>query len=73
MRVDTKPQGARGDAVSVRQCDPRSASVSLREDTLSFEPTRQDLKLVQGYLEREIKRLQKRHAEITRTLGQRDL
>jgi hypothetical protein len=33
------------------------------------EPTTQDLKLVQGYLAREIKRLTKRHAEITRLLS----
>jgi hypothetical protein len=29
------------------------------------EPTTEDLKLVQGYLAREIVRLQERHAEIT--------
>jgi len=35
----------------------------------TFAPTREDLRNVQGYLEREIKRLQRRHAEITRRLA----
>jgi hypothetical protein len=35
----------------------------------STKPTTEDLKTYQGYLEREIKRLQMRHAEITRRLA----
>ena len=35
----------------------------------STKPTTEDLKTYQGYLAREIARLQKRHAEITRAIG----
>jgi hypothetical protein len=37
----------------------------------STKPTAQDLKLVQAYLAREIKRLQARHAVITRRIAGR--
>jgi hypothetical protein len=37
----------------------------------STKPTAQDLKLVQAYLAREIKRLQTRHAVITRRIAGR--
>jgi hypothetical protein len=34
-----------------------------------FKPTLQDLKTVQGYLEREIKRLQARHKSVSRRVS----
>jgi hypothetical protein len=69
MRLDTKPQRTRRNAVPVRLGNHGNDPVSVRQEAVPFEPTRQDLKLVQGYLAREIVRLQERHAEITRLLS----
>lgn len=44
-----------------------ASRLSMR--TTPFTPEREDLRNVQAYLAREIKRLQRRHAEITRRLA----
>jgi hypothetical protein len=70
MRVGAKSPRARGNALPIRFGYNGSDLVPVREDAV-FEPTLQDLKLVQAYLAREIKRLQARHEVITRRIAGR--
>jgi len=51
-----------------RKLERSNGAASLRVRS-STKPTTEDLKTYQGYLAREIARLQKRHAEITRAIG----
>lgn len=41
----------------------------LRVRTASFEPTQDDLRMVYGYLGREIERLKRRRAEVKAMMG----
>ena len=65
MRMDSYSSIGADDARRVERTDV-ATRLSMRTST--FTPVHEDLRNVQRYLEREIKRLQRRHAEITRRL-----
>lgn len=58
---------SRGDGARRILRNDEAPRLSMR--TTPFTPERKDLRTVQAYLEREIKRLHRRHAEITRRLA----
>ena len=68
MRVDFDRRFERNKPRSMVSANGKRLRVRAGAKPAAFQPTLQDLRTVEGYLAREIKRLTARHAEIARAI-----